>query len=404
MAVHFFRASPLGRIVTKTENIGGATATFGHQYDPAGRLVLVTKDGLAVESYSWDANGNRILGYSAHSGVDILPAGPYVYDAQDRLVSTGDATYSYTENGELLSKDEAAGTTWYSYDLIGNLKAVTLADGTAIEYVTDAKNRRVGKKVNGVLTQGFLYSDQLNPVAELDGSGNISARFVYGTRNNVPDYIEKGGVRYRVATDIIGSPRIILDTASLTVSQQIDYDSFGNIVSDTNPGFQPFGFAGGIYDRETNLTRFGSRDYDPITGRWTTKDQVRFDGGDINLYRYVVGDPVNDVDPTGRNPMAYPLLYCEANPHVCAAVVATCLGLIGIGNGDDGDISFPPPPGGTDEGTYNEDQCNAQLSEDKAICNYLPASNEVKARCHSSAMERYGNCLAGRPIQPLVTW
>jgi len=35
----------------------------------------------------------------------------------------------------------------------------------------------------------------------------------------------------------------------------------------TSTGFQPFGFAGGLYDRDTNLVRFGARDYDPETGR-----------------------------------------------------------------------------------------------------------------------------------------
>ncbi len=45
--------------------------------------------------------------------------------------------------------------------------------------------------------------------------------------------------------------------------------------------------------------RFGARDYDPETGRWTAKDPIGFGGGDANLYGYVVGDPVNLVDPSG---------------------------------------------------------------------------------------------------------
>ncbi|MDH5679538.1 MAG: RHS repeat-associated core domain-containing protein, partial [Nitrospinota bacterium] len=46
------------------------------------------------------------------------------------------------------------------------------------------------------------------------------------------------------------------------------------MVSDTNPGFQPFGFAGGLYDQHTKLTRFGARDYDAHAGRWTSKDPI----------------------------------------------------------------------------------------------------------------------------------
>ena len=32
------------------------------------------------------------------------------------------------------------------------------------------------------------------------------------------------------------------------VVQRVDYDEFGRVTSDTNPAFQPFGFAGGLYD------------------------------------------------------------------------------------------------------------------------------------------------------------
>jgi RHS repeat-associated protein len=64
--------------------------------------------------------------------------------------------------------------------------------------------------------------------------------------------------------------------------------------------FQPFGFAGGIYDTDTGLVRFGARDYDADTGRWTVKDPILFAGGDTNLYGYVVNDPVNYADLSGE--------------------------------------------------------------------------------------------------------
>ena len=85
-----------------------------------------------------------------------------------------------------------------------------------------------------------------------------------------------------------------------TAVKEIVYDSFGNITEDSNESFKiPLGFAGGLYDPDTKLTHFGYREYDPFTGRWTSKDPIGFKGGDSNLYGYVLNDPVNLVDPWG---------------------------------------------------------------------------------------------------------
>ena len=51
--------------------------------------------------------------------------------------------------------------------------------------------------------------------------------------------------------------------------------------------------------RTGSVVHFGAREYDPETGRWTTKDPIGFAGGDGNLYAYVGNDPVNTVDVTG---------------------------------------------------------------------------------------------------------
>jgi RHS repeat-associated protein len=83
------------------------------------------------------------------------------------------------------------------------------------------------------------------------------------------------------------------------VVQRLDYGPFGEVLGDTSPGFQPFGYAGGIYYADTGLVRFGARDYDAETGRWLTRDPIGFAAGDANLFAYVGGDPVNSVDPTG---------------------------------------------------------------------------------------------------------
>jgi RHS repeat-associated protein len=126
------------------------------------------------------------------------------------------------------------------------------------------------------------------------------SRFIYGSKYNCPDFMVSGGVVYRIVSNHLGSPVLVVEVSTGAIMQQIEYDEFGNIISDTNPGFQPFGFAGGIYDNDTGLTRFGVRDYDSVVGRWTCKDPIGFGGG-LNWYGYCVSDPVNYVDLLGYN-------------------------------------------------------------------------------------------------------
>lgn len=147
--------------------------------------------------------------------------------------------------------------------------------------------------------QAWLYRDQLNPIAELDSNGTVVSLFVYGTRPNVPDYLLKGDTTYRLITDPVGSVRLVVNTSTGAVVQSLDYDEWGNVTANTNPDFQPFGFAGGLYDDSTMLYLFGARDFDPAVGRWLAKDQSGFSGGSANLYTYTGNDPVNWNDPTG---------------------------------------------------------------------------------------------------------
>ncbi len=114
---------------------------------------------------------------------------------------------------------------------------------------------------------------------------------------------------YRIISDPLGSPVEVVDTTTGAIVEQISYDAWGTITSDTNPGFQPFGFAGGLYDAETGLVHFGARDYDPVIGRWTTRDPLGFAGGDTNLYGYVLQDPVNFVDPSGLLPLSLRIIF-----------------------------------------------------------------------------------------------
>jgi RHS repeat-associated protein len=283
-----------GRVSQRTETTDGASHLYEYGYDARGRLWTVTVDNVLSRTYSYDANSNRL----SVTGPGEGEAG--TYDAQDRLLTYGQYTYTYTTNGELKTKTErtTGQVTAYTYDSLGNLREVVMPDGRTIDYVLDGKNRRIGKKVNGQLVQGWLYRNNVRPIAELDGRNNVITQFIYSSGRDVPGYMIKDGSTYRIISDDIGTPRRIIDVATGVVAEAKDLNEFGIVVSDSDPAFQPFGFAGGLADPDTGLVHFGARDYDPTIGRWTTKDPLRFDGG-TNFYEYAGNDPIDFVDYSG---------------------------------------------------------------------------------------------------------
>lgn len=288
-AEYRYQRDDLGRISSLHERLIDQSRQHQYEYDSSGRLLTHTMDGLRTE-WAYDANGNR----THENGQPIAS-----YDAQDRLLAWKDNQYTYTPAGDLLTRTSPQGQTRYQYDAQGNLRQVLLPGGQRIDYEIDPLGRRIGKRKDGQVQYRLLFLDKLHPLAEFDQQGNIRSLFVYADRSNAPTLMLRGGKTWRLIADHLGSIRLVIDAETGQIGQRIDYDAWGRVTHDSQPGFQPFGFAGGLYDPDTGLTRFGARDYDAETGRWTAKDPILFDGGDSNLYGYVLQDPVNFVDPEG---------------------------------------------------------------------------------------------------------
>lgn len=282
----------LGRIVLRRETVQGTATEYGYAYDNADRLWQVSIGGAIEREYGYDANGNRTA-LVMSSGTETCS-----YDAQDRIASCDDTLYEHNLVGQRTRKTVQNTVTRYDYDVLGNLRQVELPDGRVVEYEIDGQNRRIGKKVNGVRQWGLLYQTELAPIAQVDASNRAVSVFIYATWKHVPDYMIKDGRTYRFVLDHLGSVRLVVDAEIGTVEHRLDYDEFGNVLNDTNPEFQPFGFAGGLHDSDTGLVRFGVRDYDPEVGRWTAKDPGLFIDG-TNLYAYVNNDSINRTDPSG---------------------------------------------------------------------------------------------------------
>ncbi|HEX2881999.1 MAG TPA: RHS repeat-associated core domain-containing protein, partial [Polyangiaceae bacterium] len=289
----------LGRITRKVETVAGVTRTDDYQYDTQGRLLNVARNGDLVSVYDYDDNGNRLSLTNPTTSSVTLGS----YDDQDRVTTYGNFEYTFNANGDLESKLNTTTNeeTTYGYDARGVLISVVLPDSTVIEYMIDGQGRRIGKKVNGVQVQGFLYKDLFRIAAELDGNGNVVSQFVYAGPGNSPAFMVKAGNVFRFVKDHRGSPILVVNVSTGMLAQRLDYDDFGGVLLDTTPGFQPFGFAGGLDDRDTGLIQFGAREYDVALGRWIIKDPIRWRGG-RNFYLYAWGDPVNWIDMTGLDP------------------------------------------------------------------------------------------------------
>lgn len=116
----------------------------------------------------------------------------------------------------------------------------------------------------------------------------------------MPEYVLKSGIAYRVVTDQLGSVRQVINSATGEVVQRMDYDEYGNVTNSSGQQVVPMGFAGGLYDQQIGLARFGARDYDFRTGRWITKDPLLFASHLTNHYLYASNNPINLIDPKGN--------------------------------------------------------------------------------------------------------
>jgi RHS repeat-associated protein len=284
---------PLSRIVQKRETVTGTTHTYNYTYDLDGQLILVKRDGEIVERYVYDDNGNRTewqLGIEQHTAS---------YDAQDRLIELDGTPYEFDADGFLIQR----GDMTLKYSATGELLEVSWPDGKAIQYAYDSMNRRVAR-TDEKGTEQYLYGNPNHPfqvTAVRDNSGNLSV-YEYDDFGSL-FALKRDTALYYVTTDQLGTPRVVCDVNGQSI-KVLDYNSFGQLIADSRPVFDlPIRFAGGLLEADTELVRFGFRDYDSVAGKWTAKDPILFSSGDFNLYGYVVNAPINLTDPLGLNPV-----------------------------------------------------------------------------------------------------
>jgi RHS repeat-associated protein len=187
----------------------------------------------------------------------------------------------------------------YAFDADGRLTGATLGDGRVVRFLLDPAGNRFGKSVDDVLSERRIYGQDLEVLAELNAGAEVTARYVYVDRTSAPAYVIRDGRTYRIVSDKLGSVRIVVDVETGEIAQRLDYDAWGEILVDSAPGFQPFGYGGREWDPETGFYYLRARYYDPRIGRFVSPDPIGFVGRDTNLYAYVVNAPADFTDSSG---------------------------------------------------------------------------------------------------------
>ena len=242
-----------------------------YTYDLNNRLLeestnYYSKNEIDVTKYVYDNNGNQIkkIGYIT-KGVNGSPSQDLV--SENELNNTYEI-YKYNEFNEMTSFESNKESKWeYAY----------LPNG--LRY----------RKSNASNFDRYVWDRNGNIIAEMNGEGNLTSKYVRGNK-----LISKDGNEY-FGYDGHGSVVNISNESGKSI-KSYDYDAFGVELNKDANDTNLFRYCAEQYDNETDSIYLRARCYSPSLGRFTTEDPAK-DGN--NWYSYCAGNPVNSWDPSG---------------------------------------------------------------------------------------------------------
>ncbi len=187
-------------------------------------------------------------------------------------------SYTYSAANRLTSVTSGTLITTFEYDGLGNRMAQTV-DGVTTEYVLD---------VAGGLPEVIVAT-----------TGGASTRYVQVQGQILAEY-EAGAWAY-VLPDHLGSVRQLVGSGSQVDLAQ-SYDPFGVPFEASGSGESDFGYTGEWWDSEAGVLYLRARYYDPVVGRFVSKDPWQGDSSrpqSLNAWSYVGNSPINFTDPSG---------------------------------------------------------------------------------------------------------
>ncbi len=277
---------PLGNLLTLIKPLG---VIENYTYDPAGNMIsytdgkgnttqyirnsngyinqIIYPDGT-INSYTWNNAGNK-LSYIDGNG----NATNYIYDLANRLVQMTDALgnstfYGYNARGERIAETNALGqTTTWTYDASGNTTSMTTPAGTSYWTYNGLGNMLTYTDNNGNVWS-YIYNTQNLLASETDPLSN-ARQFTYDANGNKISQTDFLGNLTLFTYDAIN--RLIKITDALSNNTAVTYDNNSNRTSVTDAlghtttyvydGLdrliqiqRPIGIRSNSYDANDNLT------------------------------------------------------------------------------------------------------------------------------------------------------
>ncbi|MFO0901979.1 MAG: RHS repeat-associated core domain-containing protein [Pirellulales bacterium] len=297
--------------ITGINEIDGAVA---YGYDDRDQLISAayTNPERPDEFYQYDANGNREASYLHGDGYLTGPA--------NRLLSDGTYNYEYDLEGNTVRRTEIATGDYREFHWDHRNRLTAVIDRTAagvatqiVEFTYDALGRRIAKSVDATPADAvdaaithFVYDreDVLLDFVDEDGAGagptELAMRYLHGA--GIDEVLSQEGAERGtewLLVDHLGSTRDVIDSQG-THLQYLSYDSYGNVVIDTETDVDSrMLFTGREWDEETGQYYFRTRHYSPRLGSFLKEDLARNQFGEWNLRIYVINSPIGRSDPFG---------------------------------------------------------------------------------------------------------
>jgi RHS repeat-associated protein len=293
----------VGNRKERTED--GTSTAF--TYDDLYRLTQA-QTGLSEENFKYDEVGNRTEGPTVK---EVL--GTYDHNAANQMLAGRIFSYDYDGRGNqhhrYLNSEK---TKYWEYRWDGQnrmIQADLVIPTSILRTITfryDPFGRRIQKQVTNnpgpsqtATTFSYIYDNEdIVQITEADGTSTHTTFIVHGPGIDEPLAMIRDGVPYFFHADGLGSVVAVTDMFR-NIVQRYSYDAFG-MVTASDPDFpNAYAFTGREWDKELGLYYYRARFYDPMEGRFISKDPIGFAGGDFNLYGYVSNNPENWIDPYG---------------------------------------------------------------------------------------------------------